>query len=330
MNGTARFAVGAAKVALAGWATLVLLAILSHVVMPKNNQVEFGQIDAEAHGVLGEPAGTIDVLFLGDSETYNAFSPLALWKERGVPSYVVATPGQRLCYTRTLLLRALERQSPRVVVLETDCLFTTVTPGDAAKRAAQDLFPVFEYHDRWKRLRLEDVFGRRQTTWTDDLKGYRMDARVSAADPAGHMDPSDDVAGLSPLNRFYLDDIARVCADRGARLVLVSTPSTVNWSSARHNRVEAEAARLGLDYHDLNVGERRVEIDWSRDTRDAGDHLNHRGAIKVTSRMGEILAATCGLPDRRGLESHASWDDALSRYEAREAGLVWPDGGEGR
>ena len=47
---------------------VAVLAAASHVVMPKNNQAEFGQIDASANGVMGEPANSIDVLFLGDSE----------------------------------------------------------------------------------------------------------------------------------------------------------------------------------------------------------------------------------------------------------------------
>lgn len=325
MSGFRRRALAALRLALAVVATVALLAAASRVVMPKNNQGEFGQADPEAHGYLGEPEDTVDVLFLGDSEAYSSFSPLQLWAERGITSYVAATSGQRLCYTRTLLLDALGRQSPQVVVLETNCLFTEMTPVDAAKRALQDLLPVFEYHDRWKRLRLEDLFAERRATWTDDLKGYRMDERVVPVDPAGHMAPSDDVARPAPLQRAYLDDIAAICARNGARLVLVSTPSTVNWNAARHNGVAREAGRLGVDYVDLNAGEYAVDVDWSRETRDAGDHLNHRGARKVTSAVGRLLAETYGVSDRRGEPVAVAWDEAHARYERSEADLVWPD-----
>ena len=62
---------------------ICLLALASRVVVPKNNQVEFGQADAPAFGVLGEPRDSIDVLFLGDSEAYCSFSPLQLWGRAG-------------------------------------------------------------------------------------------------------------------------------------------------------------------------------------------------------------------------------------------------------
>lgn len=301
--------------ALAALALLVAaLALASAVVVPKNNQEEFGQLDPHAHGVLGEPRNSIDVLFLGDSEAYSAFSPLQLWHERGVRSYVCATSGQRLCYTRTMLLRALRAQSPGVVVLETNCLFSSLTAADVAVRLAKDLFPVFEYHDRWKRLRLEDLTETPRATWSDELRGFYANEDVRAADPTGYMAPDDAVAEVPALAELHVADIARICAENGARLVLVSTPSTVNWNMARHNGVRALAGRLGLEHVDLSVGEDAVEIDWSRDTRDAGDHLNLSGAQKVTSAVGAILAERLGVPDRRGEHGHEAWDDAYARF----------------
>lgn len=302
---------------------VAVLAAASHVVMPKNNQAEFGQIDAFANGVMGEPANSIDVLFLGDSEAFSSFSPLQMWDERGIASYVCATSAQRLCYTRTLLLRALENQSPRTVALETNCIFASFGPAAAVKRTAQDIFPVFEYHDRWKSLRPEDFLGTVRHTWTDELKGFRLrkPRKVVAADATGHMAPSDAVAELPALNRLYLEDIARICREHGARLVLVSVPSTKNWSTARHNRMVQVASELGVDYHDLNTGDELVAVDWSQDTYDGGDHLNLAGAQKVSAAVGRMLSERYAAPDRRGDEAYASWDDALARYRERLAAL---------
>lgn len=306
-----RSALGAllAMAALAG-----VLAAASYVTMPKNNQAEFGQIDPEANGVVGEPRDSIDVLFIGDSETYSAFSPLQLWHERGIASYVSATPAQRLSYTRTLLERALRAQSPRVVVLETHCIFLGLTPTDAAVRAAKDLLPVIEYHDRWKSLRAEDFLGPVRATWSDELKGFRVRTGVRAADPAGHMAPDDAVAPIAPLARLYVHEIERLCADAGAQLVLVSTPSTANWSTARHNAAVALAAEVGADYVDLNAGKDAVAIDWSQDTHDAGDHLNLSGARKVTTAVGALLSGRYGVPDRRGEGGYELWDEICSRH----------------
>lgn len=293
--------------------TLAVLVALSHVFVPKNNQVEFGQHEARANGVRGELADTVDVLFLGDSEAYTSFSPLQLWGERGITSYVVGTSGQKLCLTRSLLDRALERQSPRVVVLETDCLFRAFSVGEAMACAVQDALPVFEYHDRWKSLRPEDVLGQVQSTWVDDAKGHVAREGVEPADDSAYMAPTDELAELLPMNHAYLEGIAQACERAGARLVLVSTPSTKNWNMARHNRTEQLASELGLDYVDLNVGKSRVDIDWSTDTYDAGDHLNVSGARKVTAAVGGLLSGRYGMPDHRGDDAYASWDEAYER-----------------
>lgn len=297
-----------------------LLAAVSRIVQPKNNQAEFGQSDPEAHGVLGEPRDSIDVLVLGDSESFCSISPLQLWGEQGITSYVCGTSGQILPLTRSLLLSALSKQHPKVVVLETNCLFRPFRPGFALNRALQDKFPVFEYHNRWKKLRAEDLVYSPQTTWTHELKGFRIKKDTIAADPSGYMAPTDELAPMPRLSELYLRSIARICRDNGTRLVLVSTPSTVNWNTARHNRTQLLAGELGIDYIDFNMGSQRVEIDWATDTCDKGDHLNIYGAQKVTSKLGEILRATYQVPSHANEKAYASWNDAYTRYAKQLAG----------
>lgn len=301
-----------------------VLALASHVVMPKNNQAAFGQIDAAANGVLGERADSLDVLFVGDSETYHSFSPLQMWGERGIASYVCATSAQRLPYTRTLLCRALTRQRPRIVVLETHCIFAGFDGEDEALRALKDLFPVFEYHNRWKSLTPGDITGSVRFTWTDPLKGFTLKSatEVRAADASGYMAPSSELEDLPARNRRVLEDIKAICDAHGAKLVLVSTPSTVNWSMPKHNRMVAVARELGVDYWDLNTGDTKVDIDWQTETCDGGDHLNLSGAQKVSSRMAALLSETYRVPDHREDDAYSDWDEAYTSYGRQLAALA--------
>ena len=79
------------------------LYITSCIVTPKDNTAKAGMEQPRANGILSERPDSIDVLILGDSESYNAISPLLLWDELGCTSYVCGTNSQRLPYTKTML-----------------------------------------------------------------------------------------------------------------------------------------------------------------------------------------------------------------------------------
>ncbi|AEB06561.1 hypothetical protein Corgl_0443 [Coriobacterium glomerans PW2] len=307
-------------VALAGGAGV--LSAASYIVEPKNNQAEFGMIEARANGVLGEPDDSIDAVFIGDSEVFSAVSPLQMWGERGFTSYACSTTAQQLCYTRTLLLRALARQHPRVVVLESDCFFYPFTAADGLKREIQDVFPVFEYHDRWKSLGPQDLLGPLRHTWTDDLKGFRLNASIKPVDALADMNRVRSDAELPWINRLYIADIARICRDHGSELVIATVPSMKNMNDARHARIQQIADELHVDYIDLNDEKHDTGVDWSHDTRDFGDHVNIFGAKKVSASLGEILSSRYNLPDHRGDPAYRGWETALARYDRRVDRLI--------
>ena len=65
---------------------------------------------------------------------------------------------------------------------------------------------------------------------------------------------------------------------------------------------------------DLNI-DNKAMIDWSKDTRDMGDHLNYYGAYKVSNYLGNYLNKLDILEDHRGNDYYSSWDNALKPYQ---------------
>ena len=295
-------------------ATLGLLWAVSSVVQPKNNQKEFGQVSEAANGIFGEPGRSLDAIFIGDSEAYSSFSPLQMWEEHGFTSYVSATSGQRLTYGYRLLEKALRSQKPKVVVFETNSIYSPIKPDDAVLSLFQNKLPVFEYHDRWKSLDAQDFLGKPSATWSDPLKGFVVNRGVNPADAVNHMTPSSEALPVDVANRQYITAMVEACRANGATPVFVSTPSTVNWNYARHNAVAAFAAEHDLTYLDLNLMQDKVPIDWKTDTHDKGDHLNYRGAVKVSTYLGAYLKQAFDLPDHRADDAFAAWSNALTRY----------------
>lgn len=293
---------------------IALFFITSRIFIPKDNTEEAGMEHVRANGILAEPPDSIDILVMGDSESYNSYSPLLMWKETGYTSFTCGTDAQKLTYTKTLLERALEKQKPKVVILETLAIYRPIKLDNVVLEELSSTFPVFRYHDRWKRLSLDDFTQPVTATQTHPYKGHAHITKVVPCDNKEYMHPTDKAASIALVNQYYVKAIKELCDRHGAQLLLVSTPSPVNWSYERHNGIQTFADELGCDYVDLNL--ESLGIDWTKDTFDKGDHLNHFGSVKVTSFLADYLRDRSGLTDHRSDPAYSGWDQALKDYEA--------------
>lgn len=291
---------------------LILIAVLnvsSRLFYPKDNSASSGMENPSANGILGEKENTIDVLILGDSEAYSAFSPLKIWNETGYTSYVCATAGQTLNYTSVMLSRAFDKQTPKYVFLETDAIFRPIDSYQAFLTDLSNFFSVFQYHDRWKSLSWNDLIRVPSFTSTNASKGYYNTGKIVPADTAGYMKQSKAVKIVERRNAEYVADLKDYCDRKGAKLVLISTPSTKNWNYEKHNGIQRLAQELKCDYIDLNLLQNELNIDWSKDTRDAGDHLNHSGAAKVSAYLSKYLRHTGVFTDHRSDSNYHLWNE---------------------
>lgn len=220
---------------------------------------------------------------------------MEIWKDAGIPSYTCAIGKQYLTYSKSLLNRALAVQNPKVVMIEGNSLFRPFDEQELVKTAVKDAFPIFERHDRWKALTPEDFVAAPENTWVDDMKGFRLKWGIRPADASKYMASDERVQEVPELTMTVLRQMADACHADGAQMVLIATPSTKNWSQARHNGMVKVAEELGIDWIDLNTGDDEVAIDWDTDTRDYGDHLNYYGATKASAqwRISCAIATAC-------------------------------------
>ena len=293
---------------------LLLICATSALFIPKNNSKEAGMEEHITNGVLGEAPNTIDVIVLGDSEAYSSFSPMQIWQDTGYTSYICSSSAQALDYSLTLLQRAFENQKPKIVFLETLTITRAVLKSSVFEGEMAKIFPVFTYHNRWKSLHSNDWFSSPEYTWTDDKKGYRYNPKVNGTTATNYMQPTTNAIDISPVNVDLVKDMYELCEENGAKLVLISTPSKRNWNYKKHNAIESLAKEVGCEYIDMNLENDTIGIDWTKDTRDKGDHLNHVGAVKATKYFSDYLVKTELLTDHRNDEAYKSWDVALEKY----------------
>lgn len=82
------------------------------------------------------------------------------------------------------------------------------------------------------------------------------------------------------------------------------------------------AAKKKLPFLDMNLLEKELNMDWDRDSRDEGDHLNTYGAEKVSRYLGDYLKANYGLTDhRKGEGAKRWWKDFESARRWKEVAI---------
>lgn len=263
-----------------------------------------------------EPADTIDVLVIGDSESYTTVSPMEIWDKEGIPSYVGGQTGQKIQESYYMLKKALKTQKPKVVAIETNMIFR---PQSAVRGIKETLvqtmlyyFPVFRLHNSWKAwVTGEDK--RSQTFY----KGFVLRDVVEAYTGGSYMKKTAKTERMSRITRFMMDQIVSLCRKNNIQLFLYSAPSPKNYSFRKHNTMEAYARENGLKYLDLNLKIKELGINWSEDSLDKGDHLNILGAVKVSDYLGRYLKKEYHLKSRKSESTYRFWNESLIQY--REA-----------
>jgi len=279
-----------------------------------------------------------DVIFLGDCEVYENISPVTLWEKYGIASYIRGGPQQLIWQSYYLLKDTLRYEKPAVVVFNVLSMQYDVPQKEAYNRLNLDgmrlsadkltaakeseipgesllsyVFPLLRYHDRWQELT------------TDDFRYYFQEQKVSVSGFMVRCDvkPVDVIPPGKKLPDYqfgansyhYLDLMTKLCKDNGIKLVLIKAPSIYpTWYDQWDQQMRDYAANNGLAYINCLALADVIGIDFSRDTYDAGLHLNVFGAEKLAAYLGGILRADA--PDRRSDPAYAAvWNQKIQDYD---------------
>ena len=281
-----------------------------------------------------------DVVFIGDCEVYENFSPAVLWQEYGINSYIRGSAQQLIWQSYYLLEDTLRYETPKVIVFNVLSLKYNEPQKEAYNRMTLEgmkwslskvksiqasmtdsehfldyVFPILRYHSRWSDLDKEDVeylFRSRRVSHN----GYYMRVDVKPAEnvPAGK--PLADYSfGENAMS--YLDKMTELCEEKGIQLVLIKAPSLYPyWYDEWEEQVEAYAEEHGLLYVNFLELTKEAGIDFSQDTYDAGLHMNLSGAEKLSRYFGQILTEETAVTDRRDEPALCeAWEKKLAEYE---------------
>ena len=306
-------------------AFLVLLGLILYPlqkVMARKSLSGTWDMTNKVAGFYNEAEDQFEVMFFGPSHAYAAFSPLVIWEETGIKSYVFATQQQPLWATCTYIKEALKHQSPALIVVEVrmawgekeyyiegnegkdigitysymDDLPLSWNKVELAMESAPDwenrlgtLFNFMMYHGRWDELGRSDLTFRRDQA-RDPYKGYVMLEPQGASQPRPAV---EDIQGTAPLlekNRYWLEEIIKLCREEGIELWLVKSPSNLEAEEKPLlNTVKSIAAQNGVPFHDFNEDYWDIGLDETM-FYDA-HHLDVTGAGKFSRYFASAMAA---------------------------------------
>ena len=334
----------------------VIFALLQALLMPKYMENREGALIGEYY----DHAGDNDVVFIGDCEVYENFSPITLWEEYGITSYIRGSSQQLIWQSYYLMEETLKYEKPDVIVfnvlsMKYDTPESTKEQDqrEAYNRMALDgmrwssskwnsilaslskeekennlsdtmasyIFPLLRYHDRWSQLTEEDFRYWFKKDQVSD-QGYLMQTGVKPFETEYAERPLANYA-FGENSYKYLDMMVELCKENDVELVLVKAPSMYPiWWDKWEEQMEEYAEKHDLLYINMLEHVEDIGIDWSQDTYDAGLHLNVYGAEKASRWFGKILTEECGVKDRReDTTVSAKWAEICETYYARKKAM---------
>ena len=284
--------------------------------------------DSRIAGIQEEPEGQIDVLVVGDSLANNSVSPLELYRDHGITSYIMGRDLQRCIETYYAIRLALKSQDIKVVLWEAHNLCKHQKAPDRyivrVSEFARYMSQFIKYHYVWSRL-FEKKTIRRY------FKGYEINEAVTPFElNRVYPDREEKEAFYMPEDQVAIFKMVyALCQREGIKLVLYCAPSPHCYSTKMHNGYKALAQEYGLDYLSCNWDIDKIGIDYSTDYFDEdANHLNLSGIRKTTAYLAQYLVNECSLTDHRGDPAYRSWDELLPEYdrEVEEmAGTSYPE-----
>lgn len=299
---------------------LVFLIFLQRLFMPKYvSEIHEGNLIAEYYGEEKKH----DVIFIGDCEVFSNVSPVTLWEDYGITSYIRGSAQQLIWQSYYLLEETLKYEKPKVVVLNILAMKYNEPQNEAYNRMTLDgmkfsmtklkdirasmtededfisyLFPILRYHSRWSSLTKEDfkyLFRHKKIS----INGYlmRVDVKPVTIIPTGKK-LLNYRFGTNSYN--YLNRITSLCKKNGIELVLIKSPSIYPyWYKEWDQQMIDYAKENDLVYINFLNYIDDMGIDFTKDTCDGGLHLNLAGAEKFTGYLGSILSKDFPLEDKR-------------------------------
>ena len=315
--------------------TVSLLTYTVYVLTPKH---DYGICSMVTY--YSQEPDSIDVLTIGTSLAYAGINTNVLWAEYGIAAYNLCSAEQPFWVSYYTLQEALKTQHPKVILLDAKpAIYTrdyskrgrtilstygirdirnrigaTLACVETPQDAVSYLLGLPEVHSNYKKLTLNDyVFppdnGGRGSTW----KGY-IESDVIEYHEKPSVVWNSTKRNMNAREEEYARKIFELAQKENIPLVLIGLPNPDYANDHMYYNslwsIAEEYGITGINYNDPNV---RFGLRYSNDFAD-WQHLNVKGSVTFSLKLGQDLRDWLNIPDRRGDPKYDSWEECAKTW----------------
>ncbi len=316
----------------------LLLSYATYVLTPKH---DFGICSMV--NLYAQPDDSVDVLVVGTSLAYAGINTNVLWSQYGIAAYNLCSAEQPFWVSYYTIREALKTQKPKVILLDAKPAIYTrdytkrgrtilSTYGirgienrigamlacvETPKDALGYILGLPEVHTNYRKIEGHDFIlppdnGGRGANW----KGY-----IEIDEVSRHQRPTlvwtNIKRNMNEREEAYARKIFMLANAEGIDLVLLGMPNPDYANDHMYYnalwRIAEEYGISGINYNDPNL---RYGLRYSTDFAD-WQHLNVKGSVTFSHKLGGDLKEMFDLPDRRGDALYASYDACAADWYAQ-------------
>ena len=328
---------------------LLFLCIAAGLVSACNNI--FSYADHERSNTImdefyEQDRDTVDIVYFGSSATQRAYIIPKAFHEDGIAAYSIATGSQPFVLTKYLMKETLKTQKPKLFIVDlrrtcddknelwdvavrrivdnmkfsknkVDTVQAVLEFADGGENGIDEtgssyLFPLLKYHSRWNPSKW--------TKYSDTLdyyKGYTIDPVFCFSSKKAKSIPyNDSTAHITEESEKVLNDLLDYCDQIDTEvLFLVSPYACSEYGMQRINYAQDIVEERGYTVLNFLPPEKKAELGLDdRYCYYNHEHLNYYGSELYTRYLTDYIKANYDIPDRRGDERYASWEEEYERF----------------
>lgn len=302
------------------------------------------------HPFFYEPKNTLDVVMIGSSAWYTFWSPMVAYEYTGITSFDYAQGAMPADCLEYCIREVLKYQKPKVIALDARMFLyrdeNTLQTNEAGEhyidvRTVSDTMPysfnrfsmlysvrdyledglsahldLLFYHDRWKEVFAEGGISLHARGKRDYTKGYDVHGEITPYERPQDVSAVTEVQALSDSTEALLRRLCAYCEEQDIAVLFVALPTAGHdeTQQKRYNYMKQVIGEYeGIDFLNTNDDTEEMGIDFATDLYDS-THANYLGTVKFTSYLEDYLISAYGLPDRRGQEGYAHWQEDLALW----------------